>query len=53
MQIPNKLTEKDLEHVRNMAQKHFDKVMCVLELLATEESFRRVKGQFQISERQF
>ena len=30
MQIPNKLTEKDLEHIRNMAQKHFDKIMCVL-----------------------
>ncbi|OWF52119.1 uncharacterized aarF domain-containing protein kinase 5-like isoform X2 [Mizuhopecten yessoensis] len=29
-QLPNRMTDKDLEHMRIMAQKHFDKIMTVL-----------------------
>ncbi|XP_060065655.1 uncharacterized aarF domain-containing protein kinase 5-like isoform X2 [Ylistrum balloti] len=28
--LPNRMTDKDLEHMRIMAQKHFDKIMAVL-----------------------
>ncbi|XP_069113609.1 uncharacterized aarF domain-containing protein kinase 5-like isoform X2 [Argopecten irradians] len=30
LHIPNRMTDKDLEHMRIMAQKHFDKIMVVL-----------------------
>lgn len=30
MYLPNKMTDEDLEHMKYMAQQHFDKIMKVL-----------------------